>query len=267
MRHTTSFLAVSVLVFGGITSAHAQLIPIDDFDDMDDTLPGWTLVDFSDGQPWGPGSYDPSSGALRVSHTGDQLIPPGTPFTESAMFALWDDSTDPLYSNGFYRAKIRTDEAQNSTSLEMRLDLSTATTYILFGFTQPPTEAPEFDGVFIFSKFVNGVEEVLWTSGENDIEYLVGEDWNAELGAVGNRISAKVWRVGDPEPAAPQFQMIDLDPIIGGQLGISSDRTIANKTDARGDGTFDDIVFFAVPEPASITLILVAMCGFLALRR
>ena len=95
---------------------HGQAIPIDDFDHMDPTLPGWTLADLSGGQPWGPRVYDPSSGALRIYHSGDELVPPGTPFTQTAMFAFWDDSTDPLYSNGYLRAKIRTDEVQNATS-------------------------------------------------------------------------------------------------------------------------------------------------------
>jgi len=261
------FPAVAWLLLMGVASyAPGQVIPIDDFNDKDPSLPGWSLVDLSDNpvQPWGPGSYDPSSGALRVYHTGDVLVPPETPFATTAMFALWNDSVDPLYSNGFLRAKIRTNESINSTAIEMRLDLLTATGYLLFGMTKPPSSAPELKGTFLLNKFVNGAETVLWNSG---IEYLTGEDWNIELGAVGDQISGKVWRVGDLEPIVPQFVMTDPDPILGGMLGISSDKTSGNPIAARGDGTFDDIVFNAIPEPSSTLLILMGLATLTCCRR
>ena len=146
----------------------------------------------------------------------------------------------------------------------MRGDLSTATTYILFGFTRPPGQMPELDGMLLMSKFVNGVETHILQSG---IEYLPGEDWNVELEAVGDHISAKVWRVSDLEPKRPQFDWIDPDPIMSGEIGISSDKTIGNTIPACGDATFDDIVFHAIPEPASIALILVGLTTVLPLKR
>ena len=45
---------------------------------------------------------------------------------------------DPLYSNGYLRAKIRTDELQNSTRSRYAANLATVTAYNLFGFTKPP---------------------------------------------------------------------------------------------------------------------------------
>ena len=84
---------------------------------------------------------------------------------------------------------------------------------------------------------------------------------------MGNRISAKVWKVGDPEPTMPQYDEIDADPIMGGQFSISSDIAGDNlPVDARADSTFDDIVFI-VPEPASMLLILTGLIALLALRR
>jgi hypothetical protein len=111
------------------------------------------------------------------------------------MFALWNNSTDPLYSNGYLRAKIRTNEPNNSTSLEMRLDLSTATAYLLFGATIPYLG---HQGGFELHIFVNGVETSMWESANDGIEYLPGQDWNVELGTVGNQISAKVWGGSEP---------------------------------------------------------------------
>jgi hypothetical protein len=237
------FAAALAMPLVGISPCVYGQILIDDFDHMDPTLPGWTLADLSAGQAWGPGEYDPSSGALRIYHSGSELVPPGTPFTTTAMFALRNETTDPLFSNGFVRAKIRTDEVQNSTSTFIRTDLATATGYGLFGFTKPPGQMPELDGTFLMSKFVNGVETNIWASG---IEYLPGEDWNVELGAVGDQISGKVWRVGDLEPMTPQFLMIDDNPIMSGMIAIASDKSLGNTIPARGDATYDDIYFTPV---------------------
>ncbi len=264
MKKAILCLATAGLLAGMPVCLQGQVIPIDDFNLMDPALPGWTLVDLSAGQPWGPGDYDPSSGALRVYHSGSELVPPGTPFATTAMFGLWNTSTDPLYSNGYLRAKIRTDEPQNSTSILLRANLATVTAYNLFGFTKPPASMPELDGMFFMSKFVNGVETNIWLSG---IEYLPGEDWNVELGAVGNRITGKVWKVGDMEPALPQFDWLDPDPILGGMIGIVSDKALGNTIPARADSTFDDIVFFAVPEPNSLILFLVGLVASSCYRR
>jgi hypothetical protein len=253
-------IALTVTAF-----AHGQVIPIDDFDDMNPKLPGWTLADLSAGQPWGPGDYDPSSGALRISYEEGQFAPPGTPFNQSAMFAIWNDSSDPLYSNGFLRAKIRTDEPNANASVEMRLELATGTAYVLSGATATPTSNPDRDGYLLLSKFVGGEQTQLWLS---DVDYLQGEDWNVELGTVGNRISAKVWKVDDPEPTMPQYDEIDPDPIMSGQFSISSDIVagLPVPVDARADSTLDDIVFI-VPEPASVLLILTGLIALLTLRR
>lgn len=237
----------------------ATVLPIDDFDDGFD-LSAWTPVDTSIGQPWGPGVYDASSGALRIYHSGDELVPPGEPFTSTAMFALWNPSADPLYSNGYLRAKVRTNEVHNSTSVILRGDLTTATGYLLLGVTRPPTDMPEFEGSLGISKFFNGVETSIWRGWEDGINYRPGEDWNVELGAVGARITAKVWKVGDLEPDKPQFDWIDPEPILSGMIALSSDKVLGNTVPARGDATFDDLTF-CVPEPATGLLL---MAGTLA---
>ena len=179
------------------------------------------------------------------------------------MFAIWDDSTDSLFSNGFLRAKVRTDVPNANAALEMRLDLATGTAYVLTGYTRPPSSNPDLEGTLNLSKFVGGVQTILWSSG---LEYLVGEEWNLELGTVGNRISAKVWKEGDPVPTMPQYDEIDPDPIMSGQFSISSDWGLGLDSPGGADSTFDDIVFI-VPEPASVLLILTGLIAVLALRR
>ena len=55
MKMITPIRACCALAMVSLISivASGQVIPIDDFDDMDPTLPGWTLADLSAGQPWG----------------------------------------------------------------------------------------------------------------------------------------------------------------------------------------------------------------------
>ena len=109
LRHLMCLLAGALaLMLGTTAGVNGQtVIPIDDFSHMDPALPGWTKIDLSANQPWGPGEYDPSSGALRIYHSGSDLIPPDTPFQTTAMFASWNDSIDPLFSHGLVRAQIR----------------------------------------------------------------------------------------------------------------------------------------------------------------
>ena len=264
MRKSFLWALGLVLISAPAVRSIATEIPIDNFDHMDLALPGWTLADLSAEQPWGPGIYSPSTGALRIYHSGDELVPPGESFATTAMFALWNASVDPLYDNGYLRTKVRTNAVQNSSSVFIRGDLATATAYILYGFTRPPASMPELDGMFIMSKFVGGVETNIWLSG---IEYLPGEDWNMEIGAVGDRITAKVWKVGDTEPSSPQFNWIDDDPITSGMIGISSDKTAGNRIFARGDATFDDIVFRPIPEPTTCASLLAGLLAAITLKR
>ncbi len=236
------------LMLGLTGLVHGQVIPIDDFDDG--VFDGWTTLDLSAGQPWGPGSYDASNQDLRISHSGSDPVPPGTMLTQRALFTYWDESSDPLYSNGYLRAQMRTDSANNSTSIIMRADFVTFSGYVFFGNTTPsPPGQP--GSTFALSKFVNGEEFRLWDS---DIPYEVGADWSVELGAVGSQISAKVWRVGDPEPLLPQYSGIDTSIASPGFIALSSD-VITLDTPSFADATFDNVAF-VVPEPGSLTLML-----------
>ena len=251
-RVTYMAIVLNVAIF-----AQGQVIPIDDFDDM--VFDGWTTLDFSAGQPWGPGAYDVSNGDLRMYHTGSTPVPPNIPLTERVVAAAWDQSTDPIFSNGYVRGQVRTDSAYNSTSVLFRFDLNTFSGYVFFGNTTPvPPGTPGSE--FAISKLVNGTEIRIWDSG---IPYGPGEDWNFEYGAVGSQITAKVWRVGEPEPSTPQFSGIDTS-VVAGQIYLTSD-VITADTPSFADATFDNLVF-VVPEPATSWLGVWLVAGLLTRR-
>ena len=64
-------LWVVAILLGLTTTAYGQVIPIDDFDDGNDD--GWSHVDTTIGQAWGPGIYDASS--VRTCCKGPHLRP------------------------------------------------------------------------------------------------------------------------------------------------------------------------------------------------
>ena len=260
MSRTISLcIAAVTLAIGMAFCAHAKSIPIDDFEDGN--LDGWTLLDFSAAETWGPGDYDVSSGVLHALHSGSDPVPVGTPFNQTAILSIWNDSADPLYSNGYLRAQIRTDEDDNSTAVLMRADLGTLSGYLLFGNTNSH-DAPG-SGRFNLNKFVNGVESNIWRS---DFAYEVGEWWNIELGTVGTTLSAKVWKVGDADPISPQFVGTDTSNTTG-QIILSSDVSSAHTIPGRADGSFDNVSFYAIPEPSTVLLGFMGIAAVFGHRR
>ena len=97
-----SFLLVATLA----TRAYPQTL-IDDFSVVGPdgfSPPGWTTFDSTIGQSYGPGTFDASSGAYHLE--GGGLVP--HPFAGSGdLFSVWDQSSEPKYSNGLLRARVR----------------------------------------------------------------------------------------------------------------------------------------------------------------
>jgi hypothetical protein len=75
----------------------------------------------------------------------------------------------------------------------------------------------------------------------------------------------KAWKVGDPEPAAPQFTAVD-NTYAFGAVGVSASLFTNNiSVPTPVDATFDDILFTPIPEPSSAILGIVAaalLCAF-----
>lgn len=72
-----------------------------------------------------------------------------------------------------------------------------------------------------------------------EFPFRVNEDWNIEAGAVGDVLSLKVWRKGEPEPDKPQLTVID-DTYSKGGMGVG---VVHMSSLTRISGTFDDLYF------------------------
>jgi hypothetical protein len=254
-----------------VSSAGAEAILLDDFNDGID--PRWVPVDTNyeldpmgmpllDAmgmpipKPWGPSVFDPSSQALNVRTTGpvppNPALPKGPEIFDTLNSGLlglgWGPSgVDPAFSNGRLRATIRVDHASNA-DLFLRADPVTFSAYVF--------AALGSYGEFHFSRLDNGV--IAFSTPVPGLAFAPGEDWNMEFGAVGNQFSMKAWKLGDPEPAVPQFTAID-DTYAAGVVGVTASVFTNNISVATPvNTTFDDIYFTPIPEPSSAALSIAA---------
>ena len=213
-------------------TAAVQEISIDNFDDGNDDE--WTRIDGTAGKPGGPGIHDASSGAYRLSTT--DKVPPDLPYVSYVM-ATWDKSSDQKFSDGFVRAKVRIDTAGCVASIGFRISEDNNSGYLFLGGTNS----------FTF----NRVEESHSTSKIGvgaGLKMALGEEWWIEAGGVGDQLSMKVWRVGDPEPALPQLTIID-STFATGRIGVETNISWPDYPDAaQVNATFDDITFKPLSE-------------------
>ena len=249
-------LAVGLaVVLGGASLSSGQIL-IDDFNDGNNE--GWSVID-SLSEGGGPGIFDASSGAYNIRSTGD--VPPVK--GSSYLISPWEpSSSNAIYSNGLVRAKVRNNVDRTDAVLAMRVnseDISgfgpTGYYFIASSFFSPPRAymAKISDGEFSGL----GVDE--------NFPFDDFGDWNIEAGVVGNQLSMKVWRDGDPEPTTPQLMATDPTPLPIGQIGLATWNGTANSSSFPIDATFDDIYFTPIPEPS--TLLLAALVALRLLMR
>ena len=139
-----SFLLVTALA----AQASAQTILIDDFNDGNDD--GWSHIDSTGGRSYGPGTFDASSGAYHLEGAG--LINDGVP-GGGFLASIWDQSSDPIYSDGFLRATIRAETEGSTAALVLRNSGSLQTgfnSYLFIGTTQSDGR---LNPRFLFNKY------------------------------------------------------------------------------------------------------------------
>ena len=236
VRPTARSLAGFMAFAFAATHASATLILVDDFNDGNDD--GWSRVDSNEGHPWGPGIHDASSGVYQLMTTG--VVPSDAP-GRGFLLSLWDPSSDPIFSNGFVRAKVRIDTPQ-------------AVGVILFRYSgdlDNGFDGYAFGGIAGEGFFFNRIESsdtdrLLEMPGE---VMDVGEQWWMEGGAVGDQLSLKVWRNGEREPESPQLTFVD-STHTNGLLGVDANMAFSSSVEGIVNTTFDDI-YFRLPESES----------------
>jgi hypothetical protein len=236
------------------THAVAQPILIDDFNDGN--ADGWTTVDFSAEESYGPGTFDASSRAYHLE--GADVIPVGM---GGSLASIWDQSSDPMYSNGFVRAKIRAETMGTIASVGFRASGSVLTNfnvYLFYGSTGP-------NPGFFFNRIEMGDGIVEVRQLDPNLTFGVDEDWYIEAGGVGDQLSMKVWRVGDPEPDSPQLMFTDSN-FSTGTFAIQTNVDQSFPDPARISATFDDIYFTPIPEPSTGIMLLLGMAALLTHR-
>jgi len=215
--------------------AFSQTILIDDFDNGN--ADGWTTYDASVGEPWGPGTIEVSrTGAYHFESAGS--VPGGQ---ASPLVASWDQSSDPVFTDGFLRAKVKVHELGSAVGLALRN--SPGNGYVFWGTTA--NNGILGNGGFRINKNVNG-RDAQSRQVPGNFPFGVDEDWYIEAGAVGDQLSMKVWRVGDPEPESPQLTWQD-GTFSTGYFLVGAWKHGILAQPARISATIDDI-YFRFPE-------------------
>jgi len=219
-----------VLSLAAMRGAHAiEPILIDDFDDGDDV--GWTHVDLTLGTPWGSGTFDATSESYVLQSAGEVGVG-----QLGILVSTWNTSDEPLFNDGYLRARVRSDTPGTNVKLMLRADADAPTGYF-FGTT-------EFDE---FSFFRCDPECTRFTTLPG-VQFQRGRDWQIEAGAVGDQLTMKVWADGEPIPSAPQLTLAD-STHSSGQFGVLAYIGGNWQVPAQVNGVFDDIYFTPAFQP------------------
>ena len=242
------------------TLSYAQTILLDDFSAPTLDQSKWIQLDTSiildangeptgDVQPWGPGIFDTSTGALNLQTTGEVPAAPCCLPISGFMAVGWAQSAiDPLFSNGAVRTKFRVD-TNVAASINLRSDVATFSSYNFIAM------AP--NGEFRLDLFVNGVSTTL---GEiPDITFRQDEDWWMEASAIGDQLAMKVWKDGTDAPLSPQL-MVNDSTHRQGLIGLGAGLVVSNPVDVAVNATFDDVTF-TVPEPNGACIAFLGVLG------
>jgi protocatechuate 3,4-dioxygenase beta subunit len=210
------------------TQTFSQTILIDDFNDGN--ADGWTTLDASRGR-----------GTFLVTRSGALNLQ----VFNSHLNTRWNRASDPIFSDGYVRAKVRVGEEGNGAGIVLRGsscdNWDCENGYVFF------VSAVSGPSQFLVHEFnTNNTLERRDLIRLDDLSFGVNEDWYLEAGAVGDQLSMKVWRVGDPEPEAPQWTRID-GTLSTGDFGLLASINQDFGQPTLVNITFDDI-YFTFPE-------------------
>ena len=263
MRLLATAIAISFVVSSSVCAQATVLLD----EEFDGDLSEWSIFDTNSQptpRPWGPADVKIVEETLNHRTTGEvQLNPMPRIFETGTVFSLLDRSAvDDRFANGFFRATVRAN-TESIASLFLRGDTTTFSGYQFRGNSSL--------GEFQIARFVNagGTTLLGQLNMADDPTFSVGDSWIIEAGAINDRLSMKVWREGESEPAEPQLVVFD-DLLSDGQIALGSSVSPAQLNQpTRVDVTYDDVLFRAVPEPATNGLLFLGLpvVGFIRRRR
>ena len=152
-----------------------------------------------------------------------------------------------MFSDGLLRTRVRAETEGTLVSLMLRFSGTLQTglsTYLFQGAS--PGNGPFSPSGFGVVKFERSRATRFIRLEDPNLTFNSNEWYNIEAGAIGNEISMKVWRDGDPEPESPQLMFTD-STLSTGAFGVESDIPPTHGMPARVSATFDDIQFTFPP--------------------
>ena len=159
---------------------------------IDDFASGWTnFHNFADaGVP------------LEISsNEGEYTIGVAENVTGSgAALSCWNASFDGGFSDGILRVTARSNTAAGYPLLLMRLT-AVAAVPGSYGMSATPSD----QGFFALGRSENPPAFLATLPSS----FATDQEWIFEAGTIGEEISLKVWRIGDPEPSQPQMTAVD----------------------------------------------------------
>ena len=230
-----SLLLVTILA----THAFCQTILIDNFNDGFND--GWSTIDSTVGRPYGPGVFEVRSDAYHLE-TAD-IVPAGG---VSFLISTLDKSSEPVFSDGLLRTRVRAETEGTLVSLALRFSGSISTglsTYLFQG--GPGSSGPFRPSGFGVVKFERSRATRFIRLEDANLTFDSNTWYNIEAGAIGNALSMKVWRDGDVEPESPQLMFTD-STLSTGAFGVETDIP-REFLPGQVSATFDDLSFTFPP--------------------
>jgi hypothetical protein len=231
----TLFSLFAVLALAAWGDQNAKLV--DDFNDGDAV--GWDQNDFT-----GQGVFDASSGEYAIYAPNPIAIDDPSQGGIESHWAL--SNSIPSFANGTFQATIRANSFGTTMGFLIRDSERTENDYAFYGSTS--------FGTFYIEKFLAAdtaaPQKIIAMADPSKFPFQVGVNYNISGSVVGNRISMKFWKVGDPEPSEPQLVVRDKDvrPGVGSRISVYMffDRAplaAAGVTEVYVGGAFDNISF------------------------
>lgn len=259
-------VCTSALLVLSVQIAVAETILIDDFSDGNSD--GWTSLDTAFAQPWGPAIAE-VNGKNEYLLASRRLVPAGF---FGLVGSTWDQGlSDPLYSNGVYRARVRVEGDNTRAGISMRATGTLATGLNAYNFAIQPSRLSGFIRIARLENTVH-VDDVAL-----NLSIPMHEDLYLEAAAIGDQLSFKVWPVAEAEPELPQLTWTDSTYEVGTVAVYAFRETRQGGGFVFGgdvSATFDDLTFTTptnstriVPEPASLSLLALVAFALLATRR